>query len=34
VHFIVIKYSLGGRRGPNSMIVGFTTICPISAYHY
>jgi len=24
----------GGRRGPDHMVVGFTTTCAISAYHH
>ena len=25
--------TVGGRRGRDSMVVGFTTACAISAYH-
>jgi hypothetical protein len=27
-------YFLGGRRGRDRMVVGFTTTCAISAYHH
>jgi hypothetical protein len=30
-NFLIIH---GGRRGSDRMVVGFTTTCPISAYHH
>ena len=32
--FSIILYCSGGRRGRDRMVVGFTTTCAISAYHY
>ena len=31
---LVIPKSSRGRRGRDRMVVGFTTTCAISAYHY
>jgi hypothetical protein len=31
---IYIRYNIRGRRGRDSMVVGFTTTCAISTYHH
>jgi hypothetical protein len=33
VFYITRKGLIGGRRGRDRMVVGFTTTCAISAYH-
>jgi hypothetical protein len=32
--FFVLSYYVRGRRGRHHMVVGFTTVCAISAYHH
>jgi hypothetical protein len=31
---IEVFFRLGGRRGRDRMVIGFTTSCAISAYHH